>query len=69
MPAVIHDDDINDMTAHEANAIIGAVKIILDAIEGGQLEMPNKNRFHGLLNSAHRKLTHKDSGVIQRINQ
>jgi hypothetical protein len=61
-------NDINDLTAMEANAIISAVKIVKQAIESGQLDMPEKDRFHGLLKSSYEKLTHKDDGVIQRIS-
>lgn len=61
-------DDIHDLSAEEANAIIGAVKITIDAIEGGHLDIPNKDILMQLLKSSHAKLTNKDKGIIQRVS-
>ena len=61
-------DDIRDISAPEAKAIIGAVKITMDAIEAGHLTIPRKDEFMALLKSSHAKLTNKDQGIIQRIN-
>ena len=68
MVATIKSDDINDLSVDEARAVIAAVQITMEAIQAGHLDMPNKTAFHILLESAHRKLTHKDAGVIQRVN-
>ena len=68
MVSTYKTDDINDLSAEEANAIIGAVKITIDAIEANAIELPNKDILHKLLKSAHRKLTNKDEGIIQRVN-
>lgn len=60
-------NSINDLSAEEANAIIGAVKITKDAIANGHIDMPNKDIFFKLLDSSYKKLTNKDQGIIQRI--